>query len=76
MGLPPRSPTTALTIHNERIKLLATSINAVALAMLIGGFVAPATTGQLHGGWLVTLVWLGFGSGLHYAARSVLGRLR
>jgi hypothetical protein len=65
-------------VHNERVRLLATTINSVALAFLIGGVVAPAVSEQLHAGWhaFVTLVWIGFGVGLHYAARAVLGRLR
>ena len=70
--------TRPVTIHNERVKLLATTINSTALAFVIGGFVAPTVSGQLRAGWhaLITLIWLGLGAGLHYAARAALGRLQ
>lgn len=41
------------TVHNARIQLLATALNNLALAVIIAGFVAPAVTGQLSGGWHV-----------------------
>ena len=66
------------TIHNARIQLLATLLNNAALAFIVAGFIAPATTGNLHGGWraLATIAWVGLGVGLHFSARAVLGRLR
>jgi hypothetical protein len=66
------------TVHNARIQLLATLLNNAALAFVGGGFIAPAVTGQMHGGWhiLATLAWIGLGVGLHFAARIVLGGLR
>lgn len=65
-------------VHNARINLLATLLNNASLAFIGGGFIAPAVTGQMHGGWhiLATFAWIGFGFGLHLAARAVLGRLR
>jgi hypothetical protein len=42
--------TRPITIHNERVKLLATTINSTALAFVIGGFVAPTVSGQLRAG--------------------------
>jgi hypothetical protein len=36
------------TVHNERFKLLATAFNNLALAFVVGGFVAPVITGHLH----------------------------
>jgi hypothetical protein len=65
-------------VHNARVQLLATLLNNLALAFIVAGFVAPTVSGQLHAGWhaLVTLVWIGWGGSLHYAARVVLGRLR
>lgn len=64
-------------IHNERIKLLATALNNLGLAFAIGGFVAPAISGQLRG-WsgLILIAWLGLGAGLHLCAQAVLGRMK
>ena len=78
MGLPPPSPTTALTIHNERVRLLATILNNAALAFIVAAFIAPVASGHLDLGWHVVtiLAWVGFGVGLHFSARAVLGRLR
>lgn len=78
MGLPPLSPATALIIHNERVRLLATILNNAALAFIVAGFIAPLATGQLQGGWraAAVLLWIALGVGLHFSARAVLGRLR
>jgi hypothetical protein len=69
---------TVTAIHNARIQLLATLLNNAALAFIVAGFIAPATSGQLHvGGQAVTTVaWVALGVGLHFSARAVLGRLR
>jgi hypothetical protein len=69
---------TSSTIHNARITLLATLLNNSALAFIVAGSIAPAVTGQLHGGGhlIVTLAWIGLGAGLHCVAWLVLGRLR
>lgn len=68
----------AKAVRNARIQLLATTLNNVALAFVIGGFVAPAVSGQLRPNWsgLSTLAWIALGIGLHFAARAVLGRLK
>jgi hypothetical protein len=68
---------TATTIHNERVKLLATALNNAALAFIVAGFIAPLVTGQLQGGWRAAAIvlWVGLGVGLHFSARGVLGRL-
>jgi hypothetical protein len=65
-------------VHNERVKLLATTLNSIALAFIVAGLVAPTASGLLRAGWhtLVTLVWIACGVGLHYVARAVLGRLQ
>ena len=69
---------TATTIHNERVKLLATILNKAALAFIVAAFIAPAAGGSINLGWHVVtiLAWVGFGVGLHFSARAVLGRLR
>jgi hypothetical protein len=65
---------TATTIHNERVKLLATILNNAGLASSW----PPSSRRHLDLGWhIVTiLAWVGFGVGLHFSARAVLGRLR
>jgi hypothetical protein len=66
------------TIHNARITLLATAFNNLALAVIVAGFIAPASSGRLHGGWqaVTTLTWIGCGIALHISGQFVLGRLR
>ena len=65
-------------IHNARIQLLATLLNNAALAFIVAAFIAPVASGHLDFGWHVVtiLAWVGFGVGLHFSARAVLGRLR
>lgn len=65
-------------VHNERVKLLATALNNVALAFIVAGFVAPAVSGQMTGGGhvLVTLAWVLTGLVIHGSAQLALGRLR
>jgi hypothetical protein len=67
----------ATTIHNERVKLLATILNNAALAFIVAAFIAPAASGHLDLGWhiITILAWVGFGVSLHFSARAVLGRL-
>jgi hypothetical protein len=71
-------------IHNERTKLLATALNNVAVAAFVTGFIAPIV-GFLYGSptatatrwwWLIGIVWLLVGVGLHTTAQAVLGKLR
>jgi hypothetical protein len=68
----------ANTVHNARVQLAATAFNNLALAVVVAGFVAPATNGQLQtaGRVLVGLVWIGFGLVLHLMAQWTLGRLQ
>jgi len=69
---------TVTTVHNARVQLLATLLNNAAPAFIVAAVIAPATTGQLQGGWraAATIAWGVLGAGLHFAARVVLGRLR
>jgi dipeptide/tripeptide permease len=68
----------ATQIHNERAKLAATWVNNLAAAFVVAGFVAPAVSGQLNGAgrFIVALVWIGIGYGLHSLARAILGGLK
>jgi dipeptide/tripeptide permease len=65
-------------IDNERTKLTATWVNNLAAAFVVAGFIAPAVSGQLDGvgRFVVALVWIGIGYGLHALARAILGGLR
>lgn len=66
-------------VHDERLKLLATTINGVAVATIVAGAVTPLvvwTYGIQSGGsgftsFLISLAWLGIGAGLHYLARRL-----
>ena len=71
-------------IYNERVKLLALTLNTTAIAVIVTGAVAP-TVGTLYGTlasvpswWLVSVASACFavGAGLHLAAQYALGRLR
>lgn len=64
-------------IHNERTKLTATWVNNLGAAFVVAGFIAPAVSGQLDGAgrFVVALVWIGIGYGLHSLARAILGGL-
>jgi hypothetical protein len=64
--------------HNERVKLIATAINNIALAFAVAGFVAPGVGGQLvsAGRLLVGIVWCGIAAGLHLLALAILGGLK
>jgi len=54
-------------IHNERIKLLATTINTVGMGVLIGGFVGPLVNGVFFNNSTV-FVWFGIGVALPWSA--------
>ena len=66
------------TIVNERLKLLATGFNNLALAFLIGGIVGPLVAGNqaLWSRPLSTAAWVASGLSLHLCAQFVLGFLR
>lgn len=63
---------------NERLKLLATTLNNLALAFVVAGYVAPVVAGSIPGSpkGVVAIAWLLFGVGLLGVAQWVLGRLR
>ena len=71
-------------VHNERIKLLATALNNMAVATVITAVLGPIV-GILNGSpgpaitaWWVAggILWLLAGIGLHLVAQGALGRLR
>ena len=73
-------------VLNERIKLLATALNGVAIAAIVAGFVTPLAAvslgietpaeRSLSVTVLASLAWLVGGVGLHVLASLVLGGLR
>jgi uncharacterized membrane protein len=72
-------------IQNERTKLTANWLNALASGVIVTGVVAPsvALLFQLANGivphiWVILLasmIWLSMGYALHSVARLILGRL-
>jgi hypothetical protein len=64
--------------HNARINMMATLMNNLAVAFVVAGFIAPAVSGHLDGAgrFIVALVWMLVGFGLHSVALAILGRLR
>ncbi len=71
-------------VYNERVKLLAITLNTTAIAVIVTGAVAP-TVGAVYGTlasvpswWLMTVGSTCFvvGAGLHLGAQYALGRLR
>jgi len=70
-------------VQNERIKLLATAVSTTGVATIVTAFIAPIAaylygTSTVNAGnwWLLSIVWLLVGFGLHIVAQIVLGRLR
>lgn len=72
-------------VHNERIKLTASWLNALASAAAAAGVIAPLAAGfygvanaPASGALLLAgaAIWLFVGIGLHFAARHVLRNLR
>jgi hypothetical protein len=63
--------------HNEKLKLLATALNNLALAFAVGGFVAPVLKLSVPGDTsaLPMFFWLALAVFLHGAGQFVLGRL-
>jgi hypothetical protein len=75
----PAAPSNVLALRtNERLKLLATTLNNLALALVVAGYVAPVVAGTIPASpkGIVAVAWLLFGVGLHGVAQWVLGRLR
>jgi hypothetical protein len=68
----------AILRHNERMKLLATVLNNLALAFVGGGFVAPilklAVPGDMSA--MQMFFWLALGIFVHGCGQWVLGRLQ
>lgn len=61
--------------HNERVKLLATTLNNLGVATIIAGIVAPAING-IVGDISHIGAWFVFGVDLIVLAQLCLGRLR
>jgi hypothetical protein len=74
MALPPITSAVA----NEQAKLTATALNNLALAFVVGGFVAPLLRLDVPGDTraLSLFFWLGLGVGVHVCGRLVLRSLR
>jgi hypothetical protein len=70
-----------MNVAEERRKLTATWLNAIASGAIVTGFIAPTiavalNVSNLALGFpvvLVSLAWLGVGCTLHLIARRVLG---
>ena len=64
--------------YNERLKLIATAINNIAVAFIVIGAVTPIAAGHVPGtpAGLVPLVWVLVGIILHMVGQYALGDLR
>jgi hypothetical protein len=62
--------------HNERIKLFALGFNAIGLAALIGGLVAPTFDPTRQQGPLVSLIGVGVWMAFLLAAFQLLGYIK
>ncbi len=78
MGVPPVPRALAVLRTNERLKLLATALNNLALAFIVAGYIGPVVTGAVPGSprAIVAVAWLSLGLGLHGVGQWVPGRLR
>ena len=74
-----------LLVHNERTKLTASWLNALAAALIAAGVFAPAVAlmyglSQMSANGarlsLVSLACIGGGAFLHWLGRALLGRLQ
>ena len=70
-------------IQNERIKLFATALNNLGVAIFVTALVAPAVAflyGTAHAAtgywWLISGAWLLGGVSIHFGAQVALGRLK
>jgi hypothetical protein len=70
-------------VHNERIKLLAGTLNTMGIAMAVTGAIAPVV-GAIYGTmppmplWgriFAGMVWFSAGAIIHLVAQLTLGRL-
>lgn len=59
--------------NNERVKLFANSLNAVALTILGAAFILPSVNGGLLS---LTVIWIPVAVALHLGAQATLGLLR
>jgi hypothetical protein len=59
---------------NEHVKLGTTTVNAIAVFVLIAGFLQPVI--QEGAFSLVAFVWIVWGIGLHIGAQAILRMLR
>ena len=63
------------TVHNERIKLLATAFNNLGVGSIIAGTVAPTVSGRI-GDFAHISAWVILGANLISLAWVLLGRLQ
>ncbi len=71
-------------IHNERVKLLANLLNAMAGSSFAIGVAAPIAASFFYGSASITvhsvaigaIIWIGAAGVLHGLALATLGRLR
>jgi hypothetical protein len=64
------------TIHNERVKLLATALNNLGVGAIIAGFVTPMVRGEINGLASVLIWGVAIGLNLIIQAQVWLGRMR
>lgn len=58
---------------NERLKLLATTLNTIGLTLFGTSIVAPMVAGGLN---VYASVWIMVAAGLHFGAHATPGKLR
>jgi hypothetical protein len=68
---PPNSVRDAVAVHNERMKLAASSINALGLALLALGALQPLVVNGAAPSPVWTLVGLALHGVSHYVLRSL-----
>ncbi len=67
--------TDPIAIHNERVKLVANSVNALAIGSVGFAVLRPLTT-NLDSFGLYMIPWFAVGIGLHLIALRTLGLLK
>jgi hypothetical protein len=70
-------PATMILRHDERTKLVAATVEKLAIAISVGGYIAPVISGSSPGNVqsAVTLLWLFLGRTVWCVAYLVVGRL-